>query len=64
MGALPQFAGQPVILTHVALDTKKSVAVCSGEEFYPPRVGSYPNIPQVPCPLCVYFTLFGKATQS
>lgn len=64
MSAQPQYAGQPVILTHVALAGRSAVAACSGEPFYPPRVGSYPGVPQVPCPLCVYFTLFGKVAQS
>lgn len=59
----PQYAGQPVILTHFGMDKAPHLTVCSGQPFYPPRVGSYPAVPAVPCPLCLHFIDIGKGAR-
>lgn len=51
----PQYAGMPVILIHYGMETNNSITQCSGEPFHQPRIGTYPGVPLVPCPLCIHF---------
>ena len=59
-GMNPQYDGKPVILVHYSANaTPPFLALCTGAPFHEPRDGAYPNVPLVPCPMCLYVVTRG-----
>lgn len=56
----PQYAGQPVILVHYSLETgPPQLTLCSGAPFHLSLDGTYPDVPRVVCPMCLYIVTRG-----